>query len=454
MISEEISEMFGYDFSVLKNYINNWNPVDELKWISSYKDRRYIREIKDEEREWFDRGWKELREARPDINISYRDFVDNKIEIDGQKRKLFKYINNKELSELVGKYKLPKTKLYLVISTNFDDFLMCSTDNSWTACTNLKKGDFRYTTIGNIFTNGRFIVYITDMKPKTFRGLESFNMFYRCFGFVNQDGKMVGNIWYPIKSYMAFKDDHFESVSFTKNKVAKYGIDKVYNKFGFFVYPYLDYSIVNKDTGKIEFLNDYFRFYPFVILEDGSSKLYSSLIKFTGNDEENGNNLVDMLWKYCDVCGTWHGNIETIGNYNYCPDCAKKVTIKCDRCAKEIKLLDAHFTEDNEWICDDCKKSIYGREDVKVCNCGTLIKMKGKDQCKYCRSYKVDAFKNPEFEYIKFNQNPTNVYSYFRHAYTPDSRGNCVPPNLRFDDDTFSELEKYIASKPILMGRY
>ena len=80
MISEEISEMFGYDFSVLKNYINNWNPVDELKWISSYKDRRYIREIKDEEREWFDRGWKELREARPDINISYRDFVDNKIE--------------------------------------------------------------------------------------------------------------------------------------------------------------------------------------------------------------------------------------------------------------------------------------------------------------------------------------------------------------------------------------
>ena len=172
MISKEISEMFGYNFNTLKSYIDNWQPVEELKWLSDHQDRRFIREIADEEREYFDRGWHELREAKPDLKISYRDFVDNKIEVNGQKRKLFKYINNKELSELVGKYKLPKTKLYLVISTNFDDFLMCSTDNSWTACTNLKNGDFRYTTIGNIFTNGRFIAYVTDLNLNRLKGLK------------------------------------------------------------------------------------------------------------------------------------------------------------------------------------------------------------------------------------------------------------------------------------------
>ncbi len=446
MISKEISEMFGYNFNTLKNYIDNWQPVEELKWLSDHQDRRFIREIADEEREYFDRGWHELREAKPDLKISYRDFVDNKIEIDGQKRKLFKYINNKELSELVGKYKLPKTKLYLVISTNFDDFLMCSTDNSWTACTNLKNGDFRYTTIGNIFTNGRFIAYVTDLKPKSFKGLESYNMFYRCFGFINKDGEMVGNIWYPIKTYMAFQDEHFKCVTDVSNKDAKYKIDKVFNEYDFFIYPYLDYSVLDTDSGNYYFSDSYLRFHPIIEFKDGTIKQYSSKIKYEGSDFD-GDNIKDMFWKYCDVCKTWHGNIETIGNYNYCPDCAKKAIIKCDHCRKEIKLLDAHFTEDNEWICDDCIKLIYKRADVKTCSCGTLIRMKGKTQCKYCRSEKTDAFKNEEFEYIKPIQEPMNVYSYFRHAYVPNNEGGYIPPHLRLDEDIFSETEKYVFYK-------
>lgn len=446
MISKEISEMFGYNFNTLKSYIDNWQPVEELKWLSDHQDRRFIREIADEEREYFDRGWHELREAKPDLKISYRDFVDNKIEIDGQKRKLFKYINNKELSELVGKYKLPKTKLYLVISTNFDDFLMCSTDNSWTACTNLKNGDFRYTTIGNIFTNGRFIAYVTDLKPKSFKGLESYNMFYRCFGFINKDGEMVGNIWYPIKTYMAFQDEHFKCVTDVSNKDAKYKIDKVFNEYDFFIYPYLDYSVLDTDSGNYYFSDSYLRFHPIIEFKDGTIKQYSSKIKYEGSNFD-GDNIKDMFWKYCDVCKTWHGNIETIGDYNYCPDCAKKAIIKCDHCGKEIKLLDAHFTEDNKWICDDCIKVIYGRTDVKTCSCGTLIRMKCRTRCKYCRSEKADAFKKEEFEYVKPIQEPMNVYSYFRHAYVPNNEGGYIPPHLRFDEDIFSETEKYVFYK-------
>ena len=437
MINEELSEMFGYDFNELKNYIDNWSPVSELAWLNNYQDRRYIREIKDEEREWFDRGWKELREARPDINISYRDFVDNKIEIDGQKRKLFKYINDKELSELVGKYKLPKTKLYLVISTNFDDFLMCSTDNPWTACTNLTQGDFRFTTIGNIFMGGRFIAYVTDLKPKSFKSLESYNMFYRCFGFINKEGQMVGNIWYPIKTYMAFEDDHFKSVNLTENKESKYGVKEVYNKFGFFVYPYLDYSIVNNITGEIKFLDDYYRFHPFIKFDNGELEPYSSKIKFEGKDKINGNKISEMFWKWCDTCGTIHGNIKTIGNHNYCPDCLEKATIKCSNCGKEILLKDAHFTEDNTWICKSCFQDVYGRTDIQTCNCGTLIRKKNETSCKYCRSIHIDAFKNSEFEYFGKNG---NLYTYFRHFYCDEK----TPPGIKYDEDVFNETEKYV----------
>lgn len=437
MITEKISEMFGYDYSTLNDYINNWKPVDELAWLNQFQDRRFIREIKDEEREYFDRGWHELREAKPDLQISYRDFVDNKIEVDGQRRKLFKYINDKELSELVGKYKLPKTKLYLVISTNFDDFLMCATKNPWTACTDLTDGDFRFTTMGNVFTKGRFIAYVTDLEKKEYEGLESYKMFYRCFGFVNKDGEMVGNIWYPIKTYMAFQDDHFKCVRDVKNKDAKYGFDKVFNKADFFVYPYLDYSILDTDTDKYYFSDDYLRFHPIIQYKDGEVVSYSDKIKFEGDC------LFNMLWRNCDVCGTVRGNIQTIGDHNYCPDCYSKAQIKCDNCGKEILLKDAHFTEDNTWICSDCIEKVFGRKNVKTCSCGTLIRMKKKDHCKYCRSEKTDAFKNDEFSYFK-NGNYNNLYTYWRHAYVPDSRGNCIPPHLRYDDDVFSETEKYL----------
>lgn len=432
MINEELSELFGYDYSVLKDYIDNWQPVEELAWLNQFSDRRFIREIKDEEREYFDRGWKELREAKPDLKISYRDFVDNKIEVGGQKRKLFKYINDKDLSELVGKYKLPKTKLYLVISTNFDDFLMCSTKNPWTACTDLTSGDFKFTTLGNIFTKGRFIAYVTDLTQKEFMGLESYKMFYRCFGFINQNNEMVGNLWYPIKEYMSFPNEHFKSVTEVENKISKYGFDKIFNNFDFFVYPYLDYSLFTKDD-KFEFLDSYFRFHPIIEYKNGETKSYSSRIMYS----ENG--LEESLWRFCDCCKTKKGNIITFGKKNYCPECFKKETIVCEHCGKTIKASETLFTEDNKFICNDCKTIIYKRSDVKQCNCGTLIKKKGEENCKFCRSLEVDAFKNTYYDYLGKNG---NLYTYFKHIYVKDE--DVLPPGIKYDEEVYENKEIYV----------
>lgn len=429
MINSELSDKLGYDFQTLKNYITNWQPVKELEWVANSPDGRFVRKLTDEEREHFDLGWYELKKAKPELEITYQDFVDNKIIIDKQPRKLFKYLNDKELSELVGKYKLPKTDLYVVISTNFDDFLMCSTGNNWTACTDLRTGDFRYTTAGNIFLDGRFIVYITDLKPKEFEGLQSFNMFFRCFGFVNEDGKMVSNIWYPIKEYMSVDSLGVISVKEAANKRSKYGINIVFNKYDAFVYPYLDYCIIDND--KFEFADKYLRFHPIVGFSNGEVAYCGEYLKFDGELDYD-----KALWKFCDMCGEKHGFIKTFGDKNYCPTCYEQAKQKCYCCDKEYNLKDMKFGEESHFYCKQCMDATIGRTDYKTCSCGTTIRKKNEVKCKYCRSGKEDAFKNIEYSYIYNGNN----YDYFRHHYIDDK----LPPGIKYDEDVFEETEKYV----------
>jgi hypothetical protein len=289
--------------------------------------------------------------------------------------------------------------------------------------------------MGNIFTHGRFIAYVTDLEPKEYKGLESYKMFYRCFGFINKMGEMVGNIWYPIKTYMAFKDEHFKCVRDVDNKEAKYGFTKLANEYGFFVYPYLDYSVLNTDNDTYYFCDEYMRYHPVIQFDNEEVVHYSEKIKFEGTC------LADMIWKRCDICGTYKGNIKTYGEKNYCPECLENAVKKCDYCGQyknlDPKFKELFFTEDNTWICNDCIPKNYNRDNVKKCNCGTLIRMKNKDSCKYCRSMNIDAFKNTDYSYYKNG----NLYTYWRHHYIIDEK---LPPHLRYDEDIFDETEKYI----------
>lgn len=431
MINKELSEKLGYDYNTLSDYIVNWRPVKELEWVAKEKEGRFIRKLSDEEREYFDLGWYELKKAKPGLEITYQDFVNNKIMVNNQPRKLFKYLNDKELSELVGKYKLPKKDLYVVISVNFEDFLLCSTGNPWTACTDLRTGDFRYTSLSNIFMDGRFICYISDLAEKEFEGAKSYNMFFRCFGFINEDGKMCANIWYPIKEYMNIDSLGIISVNKAENKKSKYSIHKMFNKFDSFIYPYLDYCTV-EENGKFKFADEYLRFHPIAEFRNGKQVLLSEYTKFEGKL-----GLENALWSWCDRCGSKIG-VRTYGELNLCEDCAQKESVKCSNCGTYIYQNLAFFTEDNKWICGNCIPAVYKRNDVKTCKCGTLIKMKNKDQCKYCRSDKIDAFKNIEFSYLNKEY---NKYDYFKHYYVKDGE---TPPGLKLDEEVFEETEKYI----------
>lgn len=431
MIGEQIADFFSYDFKVLKDYIDNWKPVEELVWISQNKDRRFIKEISDSEREYFDRGWHELKKLKPELEITYQDFVDNKIKVDGKSRKLFKYLNDKELSEFIGKYKLPKAKLYLVISTNFDDFLMCSTKNPWTCCTDLRNGDFRFTTIGNLFFNGRFIAYITNLEKTEYKGLESFKMFFRCFGFVNKYSKLVANIWYPIKSYMSFKNEYFEPIANVINTEPKYGFNKVFNKHDMFFIPYLDYSVIKND--EIVFYSDYIHYKPIIEFRNSKRERYSSVIKFS----EEEKNIDELFWSFCEVCGKKGGFIETYGDVNYCEDCFKKAHKNCSFCGNEYLLQNLNFTEDNKWICKDCIPENYKSDTVLLCNCKTIIRKRGETFCRFCRSDKTDAFKNIDFNYI----DKGNLKTYFKHHYVEDDK---LPPGIKCDEEVFEMTECYV----------
>lgn len=431
MINSELSKYLGYeDYSVIENYIKNWKPVKELEWLNSYPDRRCVMELTDSNKEVFDTGWKTLKKARPELNITYNDYANNKITINKQQRKLFKYINDQELSEIVGAGKLPNKKLFMVISTNFDDFLMCSTKNNWRSCTEINDGDYKFTTLSNIFTQGRFICYITDMAPTECRGLQSYNKFFRSFGFINGDGLMTTNIWYPVKEYLTIEktDGKINSVVDNKNKYSKYGFDIVYNSLGSFVYPYLDYSTL-KDN-KYFFENEYKRYEPEVIFKNGELENYNEYIKF-GKE-----GLKESMWMHCDICGSVEGHVKTLGDKNYCDECSKKALMKCCVCGKMEECL---FTEDNTWVGKNCLEKYYGRKDVKTCSCGTLIRKKGEEKCRFCRSDQLDAFKMMDYSY--YDGKTKNKYSYFKHHYM---KGEELPPGIKMDEPFFEENEMYV----------
>ena len=213
-MKQEICAYFGYDYKVVNDYLEN-KKEEELKFVRDCENQRFIHKMTDQDKALFDLGYKVLREKRNDLDIDYNSYSRNKIMIDGQERKLFRYLKDPKLSEEVGKYKLPNKDLYFVISTNPDDFVLCSTNNSsWTSCTDLNNGDFKYTAMGNVFTGGRFIMYVTDLKEKEFLDAKSYDMFFRAFGFVGEDGKLYGNIWYPMREIMDIYIDyiHINSV--------------------------------------------------------------------------------------------------------------------------------------------------------------------------------------------------------------------------------------------------
>jgi hypothetical protein len=400
----DFASYFKYDKKIIEEYINNFKSVKELSFLDGLEDNRLIMKLSSKEKESLDKGFQILKEKEPDINISYEEFQSNKIVINGQTRKLFKYIHDQKLSEEIGKYKLPDKELYIVVSNNFNDMVLASTENSsWTSCIDIKNdGDFRLTVLSNIFTEGRFIIYITDLSEKNFNNIKSYNAFFRSFGFVEESGKLVSSLLYPDRINFSFKNDKIKIEEIKETAVSKYKIDIIPNNDKIFIFPYFDngcvfkkdndfyYSCSEKNTG----------YKPSVLNTDTKNIFdYDKIFSITKGDENS------CLKKRCDECGKKSPFIITFNGKNYCHECYKTHKEKCQFCGKETKC---QMTTEGLIICADCIE----RKHMKVCmRCGSVFKKSRFKSCEYCRSGKYDPFRKIDY----FNPKKNNFYLYEKH---------------------------------------
>ena len=434
-MNPKICAYFGYDNKVVNEYLNHkeLEGLDkELDFINKCENKRFIHKMTDDDKVLFDLGYKVLKEKRKDLEVDYKDYSRNKIKVDGQERKLFRYLSDKDLSEEIGKYKLPNKDLYFVISTNPDDFVLCSTNNkSWTSCTDLINGSFKFTAMGNVFTNGRFIMYITDLTEKEFLDAKSYDMIFRAFGFVGKDGNLYGNIWYPMRENMDLYIEDIHIHSMKETTYAKYPIDKVCNKYGSFTTPYIDYGQIFKNEDNLTYYwsgKDYRTHYPLTYYIDYKEPVHTSTYYWY-----DGMDVDKAIKRKCDCCGSKYGAILTHGNKNYCRECAKDIVDVCCVCGEEKH--NCQYTEDNEWICEDCIKE----KKLNKCACCGSIMWRNTAQCRHCNSTKVDPFKNIEYEY--YDLEADNVRDYFTHMSI--EAGEC-PPGLLEDEEFFEEHEIYL----------
>ena len=397
-----LSSYFGYEEKTVKEYIDGFKSADELSFLDKEKENRLVQKLSDEDREKMDKGYAILKEKRPDMKVSYAEFRANKITVDGQQKKLFKLIGDQKLSEEIGKYKLPDKDLYIIISNNFNDMVLASTGNSsWTSCIDLgNDGDFRFTALSNIFTKGRFIVYITDMTEKEYDGIKSYNTFFRTFGFVASDGRLVCSLCYPDRVQFEYEEGAVPLHAIKGFSRSKYPIEPVFNKYGFYIPPYFDNGVVVKEKGKFNFIcNERMMSYKPVVISGDELVLYEDVFSHDGGEMDG------CFKRYCDICGAKGAMITTFNKKNYCPKCAMERIDDCQFCGKKAKC---HLTTEGLLICDECIE----RKAMKVCvTCGSAFRSKRLKNCEYCRSKSADAYR--KFEY--YDKTRSNTYTYEKH---------------------------------------
>jgi hypothetical protein len=144
-----------------------------------------------------DKGWRIFKDYfSPFINhynMTYSDFKENKIIIDKQHVKLMKAITHfyethndtdsyyrvsrgriERIFEEIGKYKITRKGIELVLSLNFADWFLCSTGDNWGSCLSLESGyeDCFWAGLpGLIGDKNRALLYLTDGKTKSYEDI-------------------------------------------------------------------------------------------------------------------------------------------------------------------------------------------------------------------------------------------------------------------------------------------
>jgi hypothetical protein len=194
---------------------------------------------------------------------------------------------NKSLEE-IGAASFPKDKkIKLVLSINFNDWLLCSTSENWTSCLNFEshfKAAHYQGLFGLLGDPNRIMIYFTDGTPKEYEGIISKKMFTRSWALLDTTDTFNVVKFYPFNIILTNKIQEITNIKFididdgfiTKNPIHlleyRYKYDKAYN-FSCFIYQdKTHFSFKNKDDIYLKYNGD--KGYYTLIRELSTGNLY------------------------------------------------------------------------------------------------------------------------------------------------------------------------------------
>jgi hypothetical protein len=392
----ELLPSYGYDGNnliIAQEKIRN-QFIDETYRAVIDEDGRFIKKIESADRELLDNGWKLFCHCFNDFvnrnKITYDNFISNSFYIGKQKRKLFKACNDfygEDISdeiERISAISLPKKEeLYIVLSVNFNDFILCSTGNPWTSCLDLKSGQYSNSLSGFLFDRNRAMIYITDKTKKEFNGIESYVMFSRMWCLLDKSNTININISYPTRE--SISENLLSQVTGMPLKnidnsfISKYEVDKLDNKNDVFVFGYQDFT-------KFKSVNDLH------LIFSKCTGCYSIINTFDGKKEivnfddiyqlkSHGESLDKLLLTECSICGHKTSKVSFINGDGICKSCFDKEQLICCECGHSYKRK--FITVDNEIVCTNCKnKNGY----IKCKKCHRYFESYGDDIYEECYS--------------------------------------------------------------------
>ncbi len=435
LINDIVRDYFsirGSSYEKFKNII--LNPEVRKEYIAPEfrgiigEDHRAHYTLPNEKKIEFDDGWRMFQnifyEFFHEFNMGYQNYLSNKIKINGQEVKLFKFLRKwydekdeyhrntilqkarensitswgssyeeafKRATEKIGASKLPDKDLQITLSFNYADWFMCSTAENWSSCLNLQsdyEACFWSGLPGLIVDPNRVLLYITDGKTKSYRGITTKRFINRTWGMISENDEIVPIRHYP-QEFLSDEDfanlfpfnvskENMENYSF----VSKYPLKGIlYNKFDESIYIYQDFTAFSKnpngdiyiESGPSGFhkVNDIGLFdedtrYDYTEGLDGLIDSNSELI----DHEDNG--------IMCSSCGDrCHEDDMLFGadEQMYCENCYSDTFCNCDVCGDSIFLDDAHFTNDGCYCeehfsdrysyCEDCGEVINNDEVIE-----------------------------------------------------------------------------------------
>jgi hypothetical protein len=395
------------------NYINNPINISDYNIIEEQPNRRLILDINEdifipycEDYKLFSQLFKEEIEK---YNITYNNYKTNKIKIEKNDFKLFKFlekinkinilnkynnninisISNSKLEQLITSdmmleinefknklnqiIKIKSTKnnnLKFVISRNYNDFFLSATNQKFTSCLDLNSINFEnanWIGLPSLFTdNNRAICYITDNTKVNYYDIESLKMYSRSWLLLTDTNEInIANI-YPSSTlenyYQVIIETIFNKKTFIGNKQntkSKYPIKPIWLENNILCNIY-------QDSSKLEFINNdlYHNF-----SEKGFSKINKNNEEYDLEEIQFNGSLNYLISKnksileykdivICKECNSEENVLKRELSDTYlCENCYKKDFDYCSVCGNEILLIDAKVIQiDDEYYCEKCSK--------------------------------------------------------------------------------------------------